>query len=552
MDKDRERVSPIQGLIFLGAIALGALVVAAATWLLVHPTGVSQKLAALFQRLAPIEVLQVTQALIGLGLLIAVAIFISRLKDVTERSFDAAGWIFVLSRRLNFNSAAARRNLDNVIYWLRQDPSRVAAEVADYIGESCKDVLPASVRTLLDKLADEKNPITFVLARGLFERKYALKYAEWNWRTPRPDLEDPEKVGRIARRKNSDHYFIQARAVRNAIKMSICFDALNVELRDEAAGGRWWWRDYYSKHDYQQVPLWDEHDLPLRFRTASPHLKWPDFERPDSDGELPLFRAFSGLENPQGLPLLLLELKSVIAEMPHSVAELGADSGSVAPSTEEQRLIAARALSALAKNKVKMISRRDHKTMQPILGRDATDAPLLMRLDGGSREFSPERVDDLLNADWGARWDPARIEWSSIDAAGDTELLRAVAIFLNAINIAMRSKPGEIPGAGHQHEGHGSAHSIVLKRGDVLFVDNRRTLVGRFEHHLTDAMALRKLFLNQPAEWWIRRFYGFRKTNRSGESGGQIGRRFVGLDLSSPSWRVDGRTAELELASNRP
>jgi hypothetical protein len=90
----------------------------------------------------------------------------------------------------------------------------------------------------------------------------------------------------------------------------------------------------------------------------------------------------------------------------------------------------------------------------------------------------------------------------------------------------MRSKAGEIAGAGRRHAAHGKAHSIVLKRGDVLFVDNRRTLIGRFEHHLTNGMAARKLFLKQPAEWWIRRFYGFRKTKRSGAVDENIHQRF--------------------------
>jgi hypothetical protein len=535
MDRDREKISPFQALILLGAVALAATFIGGTVWLLLEPTGISERIARLLQSLAPLEAFQVTEGAVALSLVAAAGFLATRLREANEGAFDAAGWLLVLSRRINFDSPAARRNVDHVKYWLRHDPERVSAEVADYRGERCEDLLPPKVRHLLKNLSDETDPTMFVLVRGLFERKYAFKYAQWGWRTPRPDPEDPEKVGLIARRKNSEHYFIEARAVRNAIKMSICFDALNVELRDEAAGGGKWWWDYYSKHDYQQVPLWDEHDLPLRFRTASPHLKWPDRERADSDGEIPLFRAFSGLENPQKLPLLLLELKSVIAEMPHSVAEIGHEHGSGGLPEQERRLVAARALSALSKYKVKVISRRDFKTMQPILGRDATDAPLLMRLDGGSREFSPDRVDELLSADWGARWDPARIDWSSIDAAGDTELLRAIAIFMNAINLAMRSKPGEIAGAGHSHVGHGSVHSIVLKRGDVLFVDNRRILIGRFEHHLTNMMAVRKLLLNQPAEWWIRRFYGFRKTNRSSASGEKLEQRFSVIDVPSPA-----------------
>ena len=526
MDKDRDKISPVQALILLGVFAAAAGTIALLAWLVMEPTGLAAAIAGVLGAWVPLQPRQITQTLMLAAAGAAAGVLMLRLRQVSEGAFDAAGWLFVFGRRLDFGSPGARRNLENVKYWLRQDPDRIAAEVEDYIGQRCGEVLPTQLREKLAKLSDDADPTTFVLARGLFERKYALNYALWAWRTPRPDPEDPEKVGRIARKKNSNHYFIEARAVRNAIKMSICFDALNVELRDEAAGGgRWWW-DYYSKHDYQQVPLWDIHDLPLRFRTASPHLKWPDRERLDSDGELPLFRAFSGLENPQGLPLLLLELKSVIAELPHSVAQLGSDDGGRAPPEAECRAIAARALSALAKNKVKVISRRDYKTMQPILGRDATDAPLLMRLDKGSRDFSADRVEELLSADWGARWDPARIEWSSIDAAGDTELLRAIAIFMNAVNLAMRSKPGEIAGAGHQHSGHGSVRSIVLRRGDVLFVDNRRVLIGRFEHHLTNEMAMRKLFLNQPAEWWIRRFYGFRKTNRVSGPGEKVEQRF--------------------------
>ncbi|MDZ7629009.1 MAG: hypothetical protein U5J99_11480 [Parvularculaceae bacterium] len=530
MDKDRENFSGFQGLFFLAAVAIPALVIGSAIWLLAGPTGVSAWLASIAGASAPVTATEITIGLIAIGLVAAAALLGKRLRFLNELAFDGAGWLLVRLRRLNHRSAAAWRNINHVVYWLRHDPGRVAAEVAEYRGKRCEQLLPSNVAGALKKLSDETDPTSFVLVRGLFERKYGFKYAQWDWRTPRPDPQDPEKVGRIAGRKNSRQYYIEARAVRNAIKMSICFDTLNVELRDEAAGGGKWMWDYYSKHDYQQVPLWDEHDLPLRFRTASPHLKWPDRERADSDGELPLFRAFSGLENPQKLPLLLLELKSVIAEMPHSAAEIGLESGAGALSEPEQRRAAARALSALAKYKVKLISRRDYKTMQPILGRDATDAPLLMRLDGGSREFSEDRVDDLLGADWGARWDPARIEWSSIDAAGDTDLLRAIAIFLNAINLAMRSKPGDVAGAGHAHVGHGSAHSIVLKRGDVLFVDNRRTVIGRFEHHLTDMMAIRKLFLNQPAEWWIRRFYGFRKTKRAGGAEDQNDQRFSSAD----------------------
>ena len=527
MDKDREKVSPLQALLLLAAVALSAYLLAGVVWLLMEPTGFSSWIAQSVLIFASATAHQVTEGAVAFFIIVGALILLTRLKQANESAFDAAGWLLVLNRRFNPDAAAARRNVESVKYWLRHDPRRVSDEVTDYIGERCEDVLPPNVRPLFKDLADESNPTAFVLVRGLFEKKYAFKYAQWSWRTPRPDPEDPEKVGRIAGRKNSQHYYIEARAVRNAIKMAICFDALNIELRDEAAGGGKWWWDYYSKHDYQQVPLWDEHDLPLRFRTASAHLKWPDSERADSDGEIPLFRAFSGLENPQRLALMLLELKSVIAEMPHSVADIGKESASVI-SEPERRQAAARALSALARYKVKLISRRDYKTMQPILGREASDAPLLMRIDGGSHEFSPDRVEELLNADWGARWDPARIEWSSIDAAGDTDLLRAIAIFMNAINLAMRSKPGEIAGAGHRHHGHGSAHSIVLGRGDVLFVDNRRTLIGRFEHHLTDQMAFRKLFFNQPAEWWIRRFYGFRKSIRSGVAEEKIDQRFSG------------------------
>jgi hypothetical protein len=327
MDKDRENISGLQALLLLGAVAAGMFFIASAAWVLLEPTGVSARLSARLAALRPINSSEVTIALIVVFFAAAAALMSRRLKVLNERAFDVAGWLLVRFRRLNFGSSAARRNIDHVIYWLRHDPGRVAAEVADYRGGECKDLLPRNVRDSLQKLADQEDPTTFVLVRGLFERRYALKYAQWKWRTPRPDPEDPEKVGRIARRKNSKNYFIEARAVRNAIKMSICFEALNVELRDEAAGGGKWWWDYYTKHDYQQVPLWDEHDLPLRFRTASPHLKWPNYDAPDSDGELPLIRAFSGLENPQGLPLLMLELKSVIAEMPRSVADIGHDSG---------------------------------------------------------------------------------------------------------------------------------------------------------------------------------------------------------------------------------
>jgi hypothetical protein len=499
MDSEAPLVNLVQLRVLVLLVILLAVSFAAIATLLNFPEGAARLAAFLDDSgVANISGEQLT-VVAGLAVtLIAVIFLLANLRAITKLTSSLAGDAIVQGRKLAPRGKGATTSIEDVRYWFLNDPHKIATLVRETKAKECHSLLPKHVADALGKLAAGEIATGYVLAPGLFERKYAFLYAFWGWRTPRPTRLDREyKSG--GSKDPHVNYFINARALRNAIKMAICFEALDVELRDETRGEMRWMWDYYTRHDYQQVPMWDEHDMPLRFRTASPHLTWSNPSKSTSEGEAPLFRAFSGLENPQNLPLELLCVRDVIAAMPEAAGDINPE----AYSTEaERRAAAARALCLLATRAIKMISRRDFRTMRPILGQNAQDEPLCKRMDGRPVSLERHDVDEILSADWGVRWDPARIDWSSVSGSADTEMLEALAIFNDAINVCMRQRA------------HGALHSIVLSRGDVLFIDNMRCLAARFEHDVTLKMAAKRLFLLQPAEWWVRRFYGFRKSHQ--------------------------------------
>ncbi len=502
MDKEAERIGGRHSaglVIVVGAYC--AVIVALLFYLGAVGSGLSARVAEYIPENFGISQDYVSSALlvlIGLALLAPVAFFWSSLSTF---SYDFIGWMLVQQRRIS-SDASRQTNLADVKYWLRTDPEKVPTECRDYLGKPANELLPAKVRAALEGLNSPGSGPTWLVVHGLLEKKYWLQYLLSGYRTQRPD----QKYG-----GDNANYFILARMLRNAIKISMCFDALNVELRDEAANGSEWCWDYYSKTDYQHVPTWDSHDLPLRFRTATPHLRWPNPKDPSSDGELPLIRALTGLENPLGFSAQLLSARDVVNQMVDITPTFFPDcAGEDEDTIARRRARAAKYLCILANRSVKLIGRYDYHTMQALMGRDSTDRPLLQRLDGAPAHIDDHDPDEILSADWGIRWDPNRIVWSELKPTSDGELLLALALFMDATNEAMRSR----------------ATPVRLKRGSVLFADNQRCLIGRFERRITKVNSLKNLFLNQPGEWWIRRFYGFRKSRPNDWSQNEIGQRF--------------------------
>ncbi|MBY0423502.1 MAG: hypothetical protein K2Q06_14440, partial [Parvularculaceae bacterium] len=166
-----------------------------------------------------------------------------------------------------FPGAAFRKRreemLETVEEWLRSNPGKPAKEVEQRFGATVDRVLP---RKLTDALAHikgrEKGKLDYIFFSGLFERKYKAAYGlDW-FRSRRPN----EAPGGYA------NYYVQARILRNAIKTNLIFQFIGADLRDETPDGDHWKREYFTLPEGQQLTLWDEHDLPTRFRTFGPHL----------------------------------------------------------------------------------------------------------------------------------------------------------------------------------------------------------------------------------------------------------------------------------------
>ncbi|MEO1241975.1 MAG: hypothetical protein AAFX54_08710 [Pseudomonadota bacterium] len=497
MDKEAEVVGGYQALILFACFALFSILSGVLAYFF---GGMSAaRTAAGGLKLAG-EAAEITALVIFLGAVIVPAALMTVF--VRRYSYDLAGVSIVASRLIRPKSPPASKSIEDVKYWLRNDPKRVRSETEEYLGKAPEHLLPEKLRSALFDLKKGQSEYPYMIVRGMFEKKYWWLYVMSKYRTLRPY----EPGG-----GDDAHYFVLARALRNAIKMSLAFDALDVELRDEAAtGSRWWW-DYYSRTDYQHLPMWDDHDMPMRFRTASPHLKWPDLASGSSDGEIPIFRAFSCLENPMGFEIRVLCLRDVIAKMADIAGDLLSDASGADPdSISKRHERVAYYLSVLATTKLKMIGGHNYRDMLPKMGRDTTEKPLLARLDGGPvRLADVEDPNDIINADWAICWDPNRITWADLKPGADGELLQALALMTDAVNEAMRDM----------------ARPIRLKRSDVLFLDNRRTLVGRFERNFSKSRSFKNLILGHPGQWWLRRFYGFRVSKTSDSDAGAIGQR---------------------------
>ncbi|MBL4664609.1 MAG: hypothetical protein JKY23_01400 [Nitrospinaceae bacterium] len=401
-------------------------------------------------------------------------------------SYYFIGELIVNLRRLRPQSEQAESSLQDNYYWIKSDGNRIAVEAIDCSGSNCSEILPAKVSAALTGMMGADTRLPFVIVRGLLERKYWFLYlAKW-FRSERPNVEG---LGEEA------SYYQRARTIRNAIKIGICLNVLDAEFRDEAPNGLYWKRDHYTRFDYQHVPFWDKYDIAVRMRSSGPHMRWPQPQNASSDGEMPTVRVLAGIENPCQFDFRILSVSDVIQVMPDTLKEFGADfEGDSQDKVKLRREQAARALVLLATSPLSVFGRREEYSLQPKVARDSVEAPIIRRLDGQPIDKENIDTEELLNADWGMRWDPNRIILSKLNPASDLSLMQAIALLMHAISNSTKEKSAR----------------IKLRRGDVVFIDNRRALVGRFEPRYAK-IAWWKRVIGYPPEWWIRGFYGFRQ-----------------------------------------
>lgn len=374
-----------------------------------------------------------------------------------------------------------REMLRTIEEWLRSNPEKPAREVEQRFGQPARRVLPRALVARLDSMNRRKGAPDYLLFVGLFERKYKAVYGLQWFRSRRPK-DDPE--GFV-------DYYVRARTLRNALKINLILHALGADLRDETPDGDDWKREYYTQPGGQQLTLWDEHDLPVRFRTFSPHLRWPrdgDMRQPSSVGEAPTFVAIEGVENPLQIPLWLLTVDDVVAAMPIVAPNIYERVRTGEMTREKAR---DEAVATMLRKPVPMFAKKDRNTLRALGGVDAPEITVMRENDG---------VLEL-------RWDPNRILWDRLDPAANADLLQALALTLAAIDWCARNESGAGP----------RARRVTLSRGDVLLTDNQRTLVCRREtDFLTDDRRL-KLAARMPPQWWLRGYYGFRTPPETAE-----------------------------------
>ncbi|MEM6414966.1 MAG: hypothetical protein AAF720_09970 [Pseudomonadota bacterium] len=404
-------------------------------------------------------------------------------------SLQRSGRLVLLLIKISGSGKNKKKLLDIVEGWLRQSPEQVRnAHILAYKKEPI-DLFPDKVREVLKQRQKTPGDQGTIIIRNFAERKYQLLYI-LKWFQPPND----EKFRKAIFEDQYTGYYRNARGYRNAIRVSLLFDALGAELRDETLAGNKWRRNYVTNFERQQTTLIDHEDLPPRFKTGAAHYRWPDPSRDSSINETALFRVIMGLENPMLAPVYTISAKDVVAAFPEAVVRLHPNEFS-SDSDESRQMCQQRAdeaIELLKQEPIGLYEQRGQSTLQPTSEGGVEQSPLLRDLNDGSldEEGTP------LPPDWALKWDPNRINWSDLDSSGRTKELAALAILAGAINIVSEK-----------------ATPIRLRRGDIALIDNLRCLVGRREWG--EHGVWWKQVFKYPDRWWLRGYYGFRRSRAS-------------------------------------
>ncbi len=388
--------------------------------------------------------------------------------------------------------------LEKVDHVMRFEPNRILENFDQMNGEG-RRVFRKSLVRAIDALRDPADPAAAVVVERFVERKPALLYlADW-FRSPRPtDVDDPNFAGKARPeppRGSFGDYFRQARTLRNGIKLSLLYNALGCELRDETPDGERWRRDYYSQKSEQLTALFDSRDLHLRLRTGTPHLRWPSESNPSSRNEAALYRAFVCVENPVRQPIMVVAIRDVLDMMTKVVKDMQPEcAGEDEAARARLKQVVADVIFMLTTTELEMFDKWDLKSLN-YDGEAATKRDAVLRIVGEqpTREELMENIDDLHRYDWQLRWDPNYTNWIELAQEKEKNIGRAFAVFLASIKRA----------------GETQAAPVTLRRGDVLVVDNLRCLVSRRE---VQNVAWIKQVLMFPEEWRFHGYYGFRRS----------------------------------------
>ncbi|MGF1544643.1 MAG: hypothetical protein ACFB00_09115 [Parvularculaceae bacterium] len=395
-----------------------------------------------------------------------------------------------ISERKYARSEAGRRDLiDKVEHVLRFEPNRI---LENYRGlkERRPRIFRPGVVKALGRLRDPSDKICALVIERFVERKPGYNYLFTDGLVgPRgAEANLPLSYGR---------YFRRARLLRNDIKIALLYQELGCELRDETPDGERWRRHYYSEKNAQLSALKDSHDVHLRFRTGTPHLRWPS-DRPSSRNEVALYRTFVCVENPVRQPLFVIAVRDVIERIPLVVSRFFEDcAGDTEEAVARRRETTTDVVFKLVDTELEMFDKWDLRTLN-YDGEAATKREAVLRATGVelTRSVIESNADNLHTFDWRLRWDPNYTNWIELAQEKERAIGRAFAVLIEAVRLAAAEE----------------AAPIVLRRGDALVVDNTRSLVGRREVQGVDWW---RQTLCLPEEWFLHGYYGFRRSGRS-------------------------------------
>jgi len=424
---------------------------------------------------------------VAAGFVLTVIFYFTVLQALSRGIFETSGNLLLTWAKLA-NGGQQQKVLAEIEDWFRTRPSYAIDAFHNCYQSAPERVVDRQIVTALKTLKHLGGAAEAVLLRGALERRYGLLYLAAGLNSPRPG--DPRHLR---------SYFRRARSIRNAIKVSLMYDLIGAELRDEVLPSESWRRHYVSSPRRQITSLFDSGDVSLRFRTAAPHYGWPSRTAPNSIAETAIVRAITCVENPARMPLILLAVKDVLKAFPEVIREFFPDCREGAPGAAQAR---ARRLEevllGLQETGVHIYGKWKKETLQPLNAYDSSNQAVLRDLSvDREADEETETTRQLTHstetdADWGLKWDPNRLNMSSLLDDGRTRM--PFAVLIEAIERA--------------RESHGQ--EVVLKRGDLLIVDNLRCLIARYETDPADQPWWQNVMGVRQA-WWLTGYYGFRK-----------------------------------------
>jgi len=399
-------------------------------------------------------------------------------------------------RLVNSGSDPARISIQTIEDQFEASPDSITDPMEERYGARAEGMLPRKLLKAVEAWSDPAKPSPpVVVARDFCEIDPLPVYWANVRKRHRRGLD-----GTPRRTEVNANYRRKMRRLRNAVKFAAVYNAIGAYIRDERPNEPNWFRDLYTQPRNQHLGFWDKHDLPPRFRTASPHMFWPDGGASNPNERGPVIRGFECVENPGRLPMHVLTVDDLIACMPEAadiLPEISDDADD-----DERRAAAGSVLQRLGTVTLPTFSKRRTKDLTQEMVQNDRKESILRRRDGRPASEAADPA-DLLDMQWIMRFDPNRLVLSQLNPNDADRILLDLAVLMRAIWIAMSTR----------------ASRVVLRRGDAMFIDNQRALVARLEPDFRDLPRRARLGL-APATWWLRGYLGFRWANASTPAAG--------------------------------